>query len=172
MDLEVLTFSQNQYFYLSFQTFKGTLKMLQITFCPQIQQKISLKWPWSLKHLGYAAEIFWISCSQWDYQMVNISRILKFLTWHGFDEFGWNDPILSMVNYSQLMISFKKLLIKRRYLPWIFFQIIISVLFLAMLQQNSSSKQILQLFPQLFVFFFVDFSISRTIPYWVIFAKM
>ena len=30
----------------------------------------------------------------WDYQVkgVNISRILKFLTWHGFDEFGWNDP--------------------------------------------------------------------------------
>ena len=26
--------------------------------------------------------------------MVNISRILKILTWHGFDEFGWNDPIL------------------------------------------------------------------------------
>ena len=24
--------------------------------------------------------------------MVNISRILKFLTWHGFDEFGWNHP--------------------------------------------------------------------------------
>ena len=30
---------------LTFQTFKGTLKMLQITFCPQIQQKKSLKWP-------------------------------------------------------------------------------------------------------------------------------
>ena len=24
---------------------KGTLKMLQITFCPQIQQEKSLKWP-------------------------------------------------------------------------------------------------------------------------------
>ena len=24
--------------------------------------------------------------------MVNISRILKFLTWHRFDEFGWNYP--------------------------------------------------------------------------------
>ena len=35
----------NQYFYWSFQTFKGTLKMLQMTFCPQIQQKKSLKWP-------------------------------------------------------------------------------------------------------------------------------
>ena len=35
----------NQYFYWSFQTFKGTLKMLQMTFCPQIQQEKSLKWP-------------------------------------------------------------------------------------------------------------------------------
>ena len=34
-----------QYFYWSFQTFKGTLKMLQMTFCPQIQQEKSLKWP-------------------------------------------------------------------------------------------------------------------------------
>ena len=25
--------------------------------------------------------------------MVKISRILNFLTWHVFDEFGWNDPI-------------------------------------------------------------------------------
>ena len=41
---------------------------------------------------GCAAEIFGIFCSHWDYQMVNVSRILKFLTWHGFDEFGWNDP--------------------------------------------------------------------------------
>ena len=24
--------------------------------------------------------------------MLNISMILKFLAWHGFDEFGWNDP--------------------------------------------------------------------------------
>ena len=32
--------------------------------------------------------------SQWDYQIVSISRILKFLTWHGFDEFAWNDPEL------------------------------------------------------------------------------
>ena len=45
VDLEVFTFPQNQYFYLSFQTFKGTLKMLQVTFCPQIQQEKSLKWP-------------------------------------------------------------------------------------------------------------------------------
>ena len=42
--------------------------------------------------MGYAAEIFEIFYSQWDYQMVNISRILNFLTWHGFDEFGWSDP--------------------------------------------------------------------------------
>ena len=41
--------------------------------------------------MGYAAEIFGIFYSQWDYEMVNISRILKFLTWHWFDEFGWND---------------------------------------------------------------------------------
>ena len=47
-------------FYLSFQTFKGTLKMLQITFCPQIQQKKSLKWPSNLNQLGYAAEFFGI----------------------------------------------------------------------------------------------------------------
>ena len=32
------------FLFLSFQTFKGTLKMLQITFCPQIQQEKSLKW--------------------------------------------------------------------------------------------------------------------------------
>ena len=32
-------------FYLSFQTLKGTLKMHQITFCLQIQQEKSLKWP-------------------------------------------------------------------------------------------------------------------------------
>ena len=44
MDLEVFIFSPNQYFYLSFQIFKGTLKMLQITFCPQIQQEKSLEW--------------------------------------------------------------------------------------------------------------------------------
>ena len=42
--------------------------------------------------MGYAAEIFGIFYSQWDYQVVNISRILKVLTWHAFDEFGWNDP--------------------------------------------------------------------------------
>ena len=38
-------FPQNQYFYLNFRTSKGTLKMLQTTFCPQIQQEKSLKWP-------------------------------------------------------------------------------------------------------------------------------
>ena len=43
--------------------------------------------------MGYAAEIFEIFYSQWDYQMMNISRILKFFTWHGFDKFGWNDPV-------------------------------------------------------------------------------
>ena len=41
---EVFTFPQNQYFHLSFQTFKGSLKILQITFCPQIQQEKSFKW--------------------------------------------------------------------------------------------------------------------------------
>ena len=64
MDLEVFTFPQNQYFYLSFQTFKGTLKMLQITFCPQIQQEKSLKWPKNLNRFGYAADIFGIFYSQ------------------------------------------------------------------------------------------------------------
>ena len=43
VNLEVFTFIQNQYFYLSFQTFKGTLKTLQNTFCSQIQQEKSLK---------------------------------------------------------------------------------------------------------------------------------
>ena len=88
----MFTFSQSQYSYLSFQTFKGTLKMLQITICPQIQQEKSLKWPQTLNRLGYSAKIFWISFSQWDYQMVNTSKILKFLTRNGFDEFGWNNP--------------------------------------------------------------------------------
>ena len=45
--------------------------------------------------MGYAAEILGISYSQQDYQMVNISGTLNCLTWHGFDEFGWNDPDLS-----------------------------------------------------------------------------
>ena len=31
-------------FHLSFQTFRGTLKMLQITFCPQIQQQRPFRW--------------------------------------------------------------------------------------------------------------------------------
>ena len=52
MDLEVFPCSQNQYSYLSFQTFKGNLRMLQITFCPQVLQEKSLKWPWSLNCLG------------------------------------------------------------------------------------------------------------------------
>ena len=45
VDLEVFIFLQNQYFYLSFRTFESTLKTLQITFCSQIQQEKSLKWP-------------------------------------------------------------------------------------------------------------------------------
>ena len=44
VNLEKFTFPQNQYLYLSFRSFKGTLKMLQITFRPQIQQEKSLKW--------------------------------------------------------------------------------------------------------------------------------
>ena len=52
------------FLFLSFQTFKDTLKMLQITFYPQIQQEKSLKWPSILKSLGYAAEIFEIFYSQ------------------------------------------------------------------------------------------------------------
>ena len=37
--MKVFTFPKNRYFYLSFQTFTGTLKMLQITYFPQIQQE-------------------------------------------------------------------------------------------------------------------------------------
>ena len=33
--------------------------------------------------------------------MVNISRVLKFLTWHGFDEFGWNDQDNISLGYQQ-----------------------------------------------------------------------
>ena len=44
---------------------------------------------------GYAAEIFGIFYSPWDFEMVNISRTLKFLTQHGFDDFDWNDPFSS-----------------------------------------------------------------------------
>ena len=44
---------------------------------------------------GYAAEIFGIFYSPWDFEMMNISRTLKFLTWHGFDDFDWNDPFSS-----------------------------------------------------------------------------
>ena len=44
----------------------------------------------------YAAEIFGIFFTQWDCQMVKISRILKFLTRHGCDEFGCNDPISNL----------------------------------------------------------------------------
>ena len=40
------------------------LKMLQISFCPQ-----------NLNYLGYAAESFGLFNSQWDYEMVKISRI-------------------------------------------------------------------------------------------------
>ena len=72
MDLELFTFPQNQYLYLSFQTFKGTLKMLQVTFYPQIQQEKSLKCSQNLNRLDYAAKFFGIFYSQWDYQMVNI----------------------------------------------------------------------------------------------------
>ena len=51
----------------------------------------------------YAAEIFVIFYSQWDCQMVNISRILEFLARHGFDEFGWNDP--NVKNFCQKFFS-------------------------------------------------------------------
>ena len=59
-----------------------TLKMLQVTFCPQIQQEMAIKFE---PH----EPIFYSQC---DYQMVNISKIFRIFTWHGFDEFGWNDP--------------------------------------------------------------------------------
>ena len=35
--------------------------------------------------LGLCIWNFWNFYSQWDYLMMNISRILKFLTWHGYD---------------------------------------------------------------------------------------
>ena len=60
----MFTFPQNKYFHLSCQTFKDTLKVLQITFCPQIHQEKSLKWPQNLNRMGYAAEIFGIFYSQ------------------------------------------------------------------------------------------------------------
>ena len=60
-------------------------------FALKFSRKEFLKWPSNLNRLGYAAEIFGIFYSQWDYQMVNVSRILKFQAWRGFDEFGWND---------------------------------------------------------------------------------
>ena len=60
--------------------------------------------------MGYAAEIFVIFYSQWDYQMVNISKILKFLTWLGFDEFGWNDPITNRNKISKLLTLNEKVI--------------------------------------------------------------
>ena len=38
---------------------------------------------------------------------MNISRILKFLTWHGFDEFGWNDPKVVKTKNRRIMPSLK-----------------------------------------------------------------
>ena len=62
--------------------------------------------------MGDAAEIFEIFYSQWNYQKVNISRILKFLTWHGFDEFGWNDPIDTFIQqgftHTSIILHLKK----------------------------------------------------------------
>ena len=81
--------------------------MLQITFCPQIQQEKSLKWPKNLNGFGYGAEIFGIFYSQWDYEMMNISRILKFLTWHGFNEFGWHDADAIETDRNQKQVIFK-----------------------------------------------------------------
>ena len=49
MDLDVFTFPQNQYFHLSFQTFMDKLKMLQITFCPQIQPENFLNFLFSMR---------------------------------------------------------------------------------------------------------------------------
>ena len=51
-----------------------------------------LKMAIKFEPIGLCSWIFGIFYSQWDNQMVNIPRILKFLTWHGFDEFDWNDP--------------------------------------------------------------------------------
>ena len=37
--------------------------------------------------------------------MVNISMILKFLTWHGFNEFGWNDPITFFIDGTHVIVA-------------------------------------------------------------------
>ena len=50
--------------FFKLSNFKGTLKMLQIRFDPQIQQEKSLKWPQNLNRSGYAAEIYGIFNSQ------------------------------------------------------------------------------------------------------------
>ena len=65
--------------YLRFQTFMGTLKMPKSLFVSNSARKV-LKMAIKSNRLGNAAGIFGIFYSQWDYQMVNISKILKFLT--------------------------------------------------------------------------------------------
>ena len=79
VDLEVFTFPKNHYLYIKIWTSSGyVLKKLQITFCPQIQQeKSKIKiWPaWAIHNWNC-----WNFYSQWDYQMVKISKIFD-LTW-------------------------------------------------------------------------------------------
>ena len=59
-------------------------------------------------HLGYTVDIFGIFYSQWDYHMANISKILKFLTWHRFDGFGWNNPYVRItpLDYTNFCIQY------------------------------------------------------------------
>ena len=47
-------------FLFKFSNFRGYPETLQITFCSQIQQEKSLKWPRNLNRMCYAAEIFGI----------------------------------------------------------------------------------------------------------------
>ena len=74
-------------FLFKFSNFSGCLKMLQITFCPQIQQEKSLK----SELLRLCSWNFWNFPFSVRLSNGKISKLLKFLTWHGFNEFGWND---------------------------------------------------------------------------------
>ena len=58
--------------------------------------------------MGNIAEIFGIFYSQWDYEKVKILRVLIFLTWHEFDEFGWNVPYLYVNIYVCIYINYRQ----------------------------------------------------------------
>ena len=91
--MEVITFSQDQYFCLNFQTFTGENALNHI-LSSNSAGKI-LKMAIKSEPLELCTWNFWNFLSQGDYKLVNISRILKFLTLHGFNQFGWNDPFLN-----------------------------------------------------------------------------